>query len=202
MVQALYYMEDKEIIKLIISNYLKVSEKSLLEFITKVEVETVPKGTTFIRKNKPNKFEYFILKGICRSMVQNEEGDLITISFFQNQSVITPHVIRTSDETSNLSFETLTDTIVGMVDAEEFLQLMIENIEIRTFANMVLQEELVQKVNKEINMASVNAKGRLTAFRGNHKNLENLIPHEMIASYLGITTISLSRLRKELSLDS
>ena len=42
------------------------------------------------------------------------------------------------------------------------------------------------------------AKERLIEFRNKYKILENLIPHTDIASYLGITNISLSRLRKDL----
>ncbi len=76
---------------------------------------------------------------------------------------------------------------------------MIENIEIRTFGNLVLQNELKSKVEKEIGLASLSAKERLIEFRKKYKILENFVPHTDIASYLGITNISLSRLRKELS---
>ncbi|NOQ70695.1 MAG: Crp/Fnr family transcriptional regulator [Crocinitomix sp.] len=164
-----------------------------------VKVELIPKGSHFIKKNKANQAEYFLLSGICRSFVPNQNGDLISISFFQEKSVITPHVIRTENEVSNLDFETLTGCEIATLNSKDFLDLMIRNIEIRTFANTVLQQELKQKVSKEISMASLNGKNRLLELRKIYPNIENLIPHEMIASYLGITTISLSRLRKQIS---
>ncbi|MEM6343465.1 MAG: hypothetical protein AAF927_06275 [Bacteroidota bacterium] len=61
-----------------------------------------------------------------------------------------------------------------------------------------MQNELLQKVDKEIGLASLKAKDRLIKFREEYPQLENLIPHPHIASYLGITNISLSRLRKEI----
>jgi hypothetical protein len=51
------------------------------------------------------------------------------------------------------------------------------------------------KVEKEIALASLKGKDRLLLLRKNYPNIENCIPHADIASYLGITTISLSRLR-------
>jgi len=84
------------------------------------------------------------------------------------------------------------------MNAKEFESLMIENIEIRHFGNTVLQNELISKVEKEIGLASLTAKERLIEFRKKYRLLENLIPHTNIASYLGITNISLSRLRKDL----
>ena len=75
---------------------------------------------------------------------------------------------------------------------------MINHIDIREFGNMVLQNELLAKVEKEIGLASLNAKERLILFREKYHFLENLISHADIASYLGITNISLSRLRREL----
>jgi CRP-like cAMP-binding protein len=75
---------------------------------------------------------------------------------------------------------------------------MIEVLEIRNFANTVLQNELLAKIDKEIGLASLSAKDRLLHFRNKYPLLENIIPHPDIASYLGITNISLSRLRRDL----
>ncbi len=192
--------EQINIINSIISETLPISQKSIDEFTDLITIKTFSKGTHFIQKNKTNNLEYFLLSGICRSYVPNYNGDLISISFFQEKSVITPHVIRTTDQKSSLDFETLTDCEIATVNATDLLDLMIKNIEIRTFANTVLQRELILKVNKEISMASFNGKNRILELRRVYPNLENFIPHEMIASYLGLTTISLSRLRKEISL--
>jgi CRP-like cAMP-binding protein len=86
-----------------------------------------------------------------------------------------------------------------LFDAQAFVNLMIENLEIRAFGNTVLKNELLHKVEKEIGLATLSAKQRLLAFRNHFPMLENVVSHPPIASYLGITPISLSRIRGELA---
>jgi len=165
---------------------------------TSLKFETFKKGETFIQKNRQNEKEYFVLTGICKSYLISPDGDEITVSFFTDSSVLTPYAIRTPKGISNQYFKALTDIELAVVNAKTFEQLMIDNTEIRNFANTVLQNELISKVGKEIGLASLSARERLIEFRKKYRLLENLIPHTDIASYLGITNISLSRLRKDL----
>ena len=164
-----------------------------------ISYQTVPKDEIFIKKDRSNHQEYFLLEGVCRSFLYNPEGEDITISFFQGPTVISPFTVRTNGTQSIFHFQASTDLLLGRIDAFAFLNLMIQNLEIREFGNTVLRNELMQKVDKEIGLASLTARERLLKFRKQYDMLENLIPHTQIASYLGITTISLSRLRGELA---
>ena len=175
-----------------------MSVSSTNQIIDIIEYEEYKKGSCFIEKGSHNYHEYFLLDGICRSFVLNPEGEEITIAFFNPGTVLSPFVTRTVSEISNLSFQALTDIKVGIMDASEFLGLMVEHLDAREFGNMVLKIELQNKVEKEIGHASLTARERLLKFREEYPLLENMVPHTTIATYLGITNISLSRLRKEL----
>ena len=188
-----------ERVKNIIKKIYPISKKSFLDIEQLIEFETFSNGNTFIKKNRRSDKEYFVLRGICKSYLINPDGEEISISFFMEGTIISPHSIRTSKDISNQYIKALTDIELASINAKEFEALMIENTEIRNFANTVLQNELKLKVEKEIELASLSAKERLIKFRKKYIALENLIPHTDIATYLGITNISLSRLRKELS---
>jgi len=127
----------------------------------------------------------------------NTEGEEITLYFYEDNSIFPPYITRTENGKSLLYCEALTDCTFAKMDAKDFEALMIANLEIREFGNSVLRQELVNKVHKEIRMTSWTAKERLEQFRRDFSMLENRIPHPMIASYLGITNVSLSRLRKQ-----
>jgi hypothetical protein len=62
-----------------------------------------------------------------------------------------------------------------------------------------VEKEFIRSLNYEVLFRSYTAKDRLLFFRTHYPSLENLIPHTIIASFLGITPVSFSRLRNELS---
>ncbi|MBS9463564.1 Crp/Fnr family transcriptional regulator [Flagellimonas sp. 389] len=188
-----------EQVKNIVDGVFSISQKSFCKIDGLLTLETFKKGEIFIQNTKHNEKEYFLLDGVCKSYLVNPDGDEITISLFTENTILSPQSIRTSKNISNLNFKAITDITLASMNAEAFENLRIVNREIRNFGNAVLQNELISKVEKEIGLASLTAKERLIRFRRKHPLLENRIPHTDIASYLGITTISLSRLRKELS---
>ena len=191
--------EKNKMIKEIINSIFPISVNSINEIEDILEFKSVDKGDTFIKRNKRNTNEYFILEGICRSYLISPEGEEITLSFFTSNSILSPYSTRTKEEISQLNFQALTDVKLSSMNAFKFEELMINNLEIRRFGNAVLRNELTMKVDKEIGLASLTAKERLLKFREQYPMLENLIPHTDIASYLGITNISLSRLRRDLA---
>jgi len=192
------FEQIKERTRSLINKVSPVSEGSLDLMNDLIVIEVYEKGEVFIDRGKRNNKEYFVYEGICRSFLLSPEGEEVTISYFLEGSVISPNKTRTANQISNLNFQALTKLTVASLNADKFEQLMINHIDIREFGNMVLQNELLAKVEKEIALASLNAKERLILFREKYHFLENLISHVDIASYLGITNISLSRLRKGL----
>lgn len=177
---------------------LSVKSRALLSELA-IE-EDILAGTQFIELGQVNNAEYFVLEGVVRSFMINEDGDQVTIAFYPEDYVLSPHVIRTQDERSILNFEAITACKLLKLDAGRFSEHIRDDQDIQDFANMVLRGELIRKVNKEIQLISQNSKERLIQFRKDFHMLENRVPHSMIASYLGITPVSLSRLRKSLSI--
>ncbi len=177
--------------------YPNLSLRSRIEITDICSEIKVPEGTIIVEKGRRNSCEYFLLDGIVRSYLTNQDGEPVTLLFFEECSVLSPYVTRTSDSRSLINLEALADCTLAQVDAREFEKLIEVNLEIRDFANTILRNELFQKINKEIRLISWTGKQRLEQFRKDYSMLENLVPHGMIASYLGITNVSLSRLRKD-----
>ena len=192
------FEQIKERTRPLVNKVSPVSEGSLDLISDLILVEVYEKGDVFIDRGKKNNKEYFVYEGVCRSFLLSPEGEEVTISYFLEGSVLSPNKTRTANQISHLNFQALTRLTVASLNADKFEQLMINHLDIREFGNMVLQYELLAKVEKEIALASLNGRERLILFREKYHFLENLISHADIASYLGITNISLSRLRREL----
>lgn len=183
----------------IVNNIYPLSESTQLEFVSSFETQLFGKGDLIVKEAKRNVTEFIVIKGICRSYVLSPEGKEISLSFFMEGEPVSPNLIRTNNEISILNIQALTDVEVVSFTTKHLMNLMTSNNEFRQWANRVLQRELMQKVEKELGQASLTVEERLLAFREKYDGLENLIAHTHIASYLGITTISLSRLRKRLA---
>lgn len=192
------FEQIKERTRPIVHKVSPISEGSLDLISDLISVEIYEKGDVFIDRGKRNNKEYFVYEGVCRSFLLSPEGEEVTISYFLEGGVLSPNKTRTANQLSHLNFQALTKLSIASMNADKFEQLMIDHLDIREFGNMVLRNELLTKVEKEIGLASLSAKERLQLFRKKYHFLENLIPHTDIASYLGITNVSLSRLRKDL----
>jgi len=93
----------------------------------------------------------------------------------------------------------MTDICIAEIPVTVLDNFRYTNKEFEIFGLKVLQDELSKNILTDIVYRSNNAKERLFLFRKTYPNLENLIPHSIIASYLGITNVSFSRLRNELT---
>ena len=172
-----------------------LSRRSRDEVANLCAIRQLNKNDLVVIEGTPNDQEYILLDGVVRSFLLNSKGKEITISFFTSRTVLSPALTRTSNGRSLVNFQVLTDATVAVMDAGMFEKLIEQNLEIREFANTVVRLELMEKVNKEIRLASWTALERLDQFRKDFKSLENTVAHHMVASYLGITNVSLSRLR-------
>lgn len=182
----------------IINSVTSTSSKSIEKIIDLVQYVNIEKGEFIAEIGEKNNLEYFVIQGICKIFLHNTEGAEVTLSFSSSDSFISPFSTRCKEGKSILNIRALTDMEVATIDTEKFKQLMREDPEIKHFGNVILRNELMEKVQKEIERASFNSKARLQLLRDRYPNIENLIPNCAIASYLGITTISLGRLKAQL----
>jgi CRP-like cAMP-binding protein len=152
------------------------------------------KNDVLFSENKSNSSEYIVLDGILHRY-NSHDGENITTGFYLPQQVVTPHFARTVNEKSILSLQALTDSEMIEIPVEKLDELRCGHEEFRAFGQKVLEAELSRNLFNEIAYRSMEAKDLLLLFRREYPNLENLIPHSIIASFLGITNVSFSRLR-------
>lgn len=161
-----------------------------------------PKTTTVFAAGKKNDKEYIILAGIVQRFIEQEGSSPVTTGFFVAPAVVTPHFARTHRGKSLFSLQALTDVVAAEIPVAALDALRTEYPEFRAFGQRVLEGALVAALHAEAAWRASTARQRLLAMRQQFPNLENSVPHHVIASYLGITHVSFSRLRHELARSS
>jgi len=194
-------MEQKFIFKIdnIFKAFNPISPATLSIVIESGVLNEYKKGEAIFSEKKFNAFEYFLLEGIAHRYNMDESNQITTTGIYVGPSVITPHFARTLQSSNIFSLQALTDCTLFTIPIGSFDTLRMRNEQLRAFGQRVVETEFRRSLNYEVLFRSCSAIDRLLFFRQYFPLLENLIPHTVIASFLGITPVSFSRLRNELS---
>lgn len=187
------------ILNRILNDYSPVGQAAVELIFEHGSIEMIRKDEIVFHEKRYNAFEYFQLEGVSHRFNVDSDMQTVTTGIYQNEMVITPHFTRTSNGQSIFSLQALTDCCYLKVPAGTFRDLSNVNEQVRMFGRAVVEQEFITNLNFEVLFRSHTAKERLLYFRANYPLLENIIPHTVIASFLGITPVSFSRLRNELA---
>lgn len=152
-------------------------------------------GATLTRQGEVDSMEYLLVTGRARSLVLDAEGREVTLGLFDGPAILPPNIARTSGEISLVTIELWDDAVVAKLSSRKLMEMMVRSPEIRDWGNLVMQKELSRKVEREWCLAALPARERLGWFRRNYEGFEARFPHVLIASFLGMTPVTLSRVR-------
>ncbi len=155
----------------------------------------VERGSHIVQQGAQETSELIILEGSVASRIYDSDGNAVCVGLYVGTCVVTPNIARTRDGMSLVSLEAMTDAVVAQMDSNVLTDLMIASEPIRDWANGVLREELSRKADREWCLAALGGSDRLTWFRKTYPGHEDIFTHSLIASFLGITPVTLSRLR-------
>lgn len=155
-----------------------------------------PRGTIVLGVNHPQPFVYLIIGGIARSYVTDKDGNNIVRNFMlENDFLIGESLF---SDTSTESFDSLEDMYCLRFKAEEMRQVIMNDEPLKSFYIAILESTLRYKMQREYGFQNLDAEERYVNFKKQFGVAEKRIPQNQIASYIGITRESLSRLRNKL----
>ena len=163
-----------------------VSNKAIILELNKEEY--------FWEAGKTPKYVGFLTEGVIRVCYYSNEGEEVTRYFIDEDNLIIES--ENFEPTIYLQAVTNCKLIVFLKhDWAEFSQTIMswDNI-----INKIVQKTLIKKLQKRSSLIEQDATARYLAFIENFPNIANRVPLAHIASYLGITQSSLSRIRKNI----
>jgi len=173
----------------------ELDKETAREFAAAWSVEFIEKGRRIATQGEPEPLELIILNGRATSQITDTEGRAVCVGFHAGPCVVAPNVARTRNGASLVSIDVNADALVAQMDSRALTELMLASEPIREWANAILQQELGRKVDREWCLAALGGADRLAWFRKGFPRYEEFFGHYLIASFLGITPVTLSRLR-------
>ncbi|WP_164112345.1 MULTISPECIES: Crp/Fnr family transcriptional regulator [Sphingobacterium] len=184
-------------------NYLdtigKFSEEEKLGIMELIQLRYFKKGDTVLEVGKKTEDSYLVIKGCLRSfyIVDGEEK---TTEFFTEEDIITPVCIR-DNAPSKYSIACLEDTVL-LVSNPQLEAIGYSRFpQFEMLCRVVSEKELNKKQQQLDSFKILNPEDRYKKFLIDRPQLIQRVPQYQIASYLGITPQSLSRLRKRIVFD-
>lgn len=155
-----------------------------------------PKRHQLVRANEFCKSAYFIEKGMTRSfwLVNGEE---VTTSFAWEGSIVFSMDELYYNKVSEEFVETLEDVVAYRISLTALLRLFETNIELANWGRIIHQNEYRRLHRSHKERLTLSAKERYEEFRQQFFQVCQRVQLGYIASYLGITLSTLSRLRTQ-----
>jgi len=163
----------------------------LSHYMTFVEY---PKGTTIIYADKIEPYFYILQSGIARAY-SDGENQQITFWFGESGAVLFSFNSYINNSPGYEHIELLTNSTLVRIKLANLFLLYKQSIEIANWGRKIAEQELIATERRLIDRAFKGAAARYHEFAAQSPDLIKRVALKHIASYLGVTQVTLSRIR-------
>ena len=190
--------------KLIISSFTETlnsitefHEDQVKKILSFSKIKKIRKDECFIREGeKPKNFAY-VFSGLFRYYYIDKNGNDFTKGFFFENSFITSYSALIQNRESYFSIEALEDSEIIEIDYEKWKTLFNQELVWYKFLLTLIEKGYCVKESREREFLLFDAEERYRSFLQTFPDQQKRIKQHFIASYLGITPVALSRIRKK-----
>ena len=186
----------KALIKKIKDN-IKLSSKAEAYIYTISKEKKLLKGEVLIKQGQVVNKTFFVTDGCLRSYCIDKNDKEHTLQFAIKDWWISDFIAIYNNELATLSVECITDSSIIEFNAKELDGIHALFPEIESYQRKNLERHIVSLHKRILNQLQLNALERYDLFQKQYPDIEQYTPNYHIASYLGITQQSLSRIRVE-----
>jgi len=166
------------------------------EYLISISKEkTVPKGSILIRQGQTVNKIFFVRGGCLRSFCIDKTGKEHTLHFAIKNNWISDYIAIHGDESATLTIECLTEANIIEFNAKKINGMLTLFPELEPFQRGNLERLFVSLQKRILNQLQLSAAERYDLFLEQYPNVDQHTRNYHIASYLGITQESLSRIR-------
>jgi len=157
--------------------------------------KSILKNEIFINQGSAVNTEMFLSDGIIRAYFVDDQGNEKSTAFYQGEAFISTSALRSKNSYSIYTYQALTDISIYTINSKIFSELINKYPELMKAAKYVKEKETERLNRRDECLMQVSALEKYRNFIEYYPKIENIIPHYYIASYLGITPVTLSRIR-------
>jgi CRP-like cAMP-binding protein len=176
-----------------------LSDEKLEQILMLGDMLHLKEGEIFVRAGEKSYRGGLVIEGLMRNYTITGSGEEITELFAAEMQVITPYSTVLLDVPASETAAAVEQTILFVLDFRDFKKLALTDLVImRTYVQMI-EDSLVAAIQRIEDFTQRNPEQRYKRILDSQAFLIDRVPLKYLASYLGITAVSLSRIRKRVS---
>lgn len=180
-------------------NEIGLEDKEMIDqFANKCKIVTFRKRETIIYQNERPKYVPFLCSGIVRGFLVDEKNHELTDCFCQKfgEAVVASLPF---DAPASFSMQAVVDSEIFLFPVSDLVDLVNRDPTMMALYNILLQESAKRHFDMKYNFMRFNNAQRYEWFLKEYPGLIDKVAHKYIASFLSMSEVSLSRVRKELA---
>lgn len=181
-----------------INNFHVLPKESYQKLLKISKVKNVLKKGIITKIGEiPNDF-YILKSGVVRSYYRDENGKEYIRSLFTPCSLTGSFGALAINKPSKLTYECLTDCQLFAINFKELKKLIPTDIDITILYANALESIFLLFESRIYDLSVLDATERYLKLKQQIPGIDNMIPQYHIASYLNISAVQLSRIRKNI----
>lgn len=188
---------ETEIISIIFKDLSFTSEESQLLARTFKKLQ-LPKHSLLLEAGQHVYYQYFVVNGCMRTYYIDPEGKEHTVQFAIADWWISDYTAFFNNSKAVMHIECIQDATLFKISKQDIEMLYEAMPHFESYFRKKMERAFASFQKRIISNLAQSASERYLNFIHTYPNIEQNVKNYHIASYLGITTQSLSRIRKEL----
>jgi CRP-like cAMP-binding protein len=179
-----------------LSQYVNFPEATLKHIMTKFQQKDLRKNDFLLEEGQPCNDFAFVQSGCLRMFYVSEETEVSVWFAFEHSSAIEISSF-ISDRPSAYSIQAIEDSVVYFLPKLELNKLYETHPEMQTMMRKFWEDAIFQLLKRFTALQKDSAEKRYTDLINNTDYLQK-IPQKYLASFIGVTPTSLSRIRRNI----
>lgn len=185
-----------------LTSNIDIDKNNLESLVSQCKTKFVKKGEFLLKEGEKCKHSFFVEQGLLRQFALDDKGKEHILQFAPENWIVTDRESVYFDQPSAYYIQALENTNTILFEESLILHLSKQDPLFLEFNNKLLHNHIRQLQRRITLLISATAEERYLDFVRLYPDLLLRVPQWQIASYLGITAESLSRVRKELATKS
>jgi CRP-like cAMP-binding protein len=192
-------IRNKELLLTHMSSAFSLSDKEIDELISLFAERKVKRRGFILHHGDVCRHFTFVVSGCLKMYAIDPAGKEYNLEFAAENEWVSDLSSFYSEKPAGIYIEAIEPSVILQITRQDLIYLYANYPKFNSTFRIIVERKYIQLQNRVLQNISATAEERYVYFLGQFPQLASRLPNTQIASYLGITSEFLSKIRKDLA---